>query len=42
MHERTLADLAALGREVRVLSGDYAARTRAAIAFVSERFGLRR
>jgi nicotinamide riboside kinase len=42
MHERTLADLAALGREVRVLSGDYAARTRTAIAFVNERFDLRR
>jgi HTH-type transcriptional regulator, transcriptional repressor of NAD biosynthesis genes len=42
MHERTVADLAALGREVHVLRGDYATRTRDAIAFVEERFGLRR
>jgi len=42
MHERTLADLAALGREVHLLRGDYAARTGDAIAFVNERFRLKR
>ncbi len=38
MHERTLAELAARGREVHVLRGDYDTRTRNAIAIAAARF----
>ena len=39
MHERTLVELAAQGREVVVLRGTYDERTRAAMDFVASRFG---
>ena len=40
MHDRTLADLAARGRETFVLRGGYDDRTRDAIAFVAARLGV--